>query len=360
MGRKKWKVLALLVVVMMLFTACGAGASYTSTANSGNGATSSAASVASSAPASAAASGEKMDANGAKVALLTLGAINDGGWNATVYEGLQAMEEYGFATTLAEKINFAEMEQVIRTYADNDYQIIVGHAHNFMDIFTRIAPEYPDTLFVCTNSQTSQDPNVSSVTADDLVQGFLAGCAAGLLTESNKVAYVYGQESPANNLSAQGFELGVKHVNEDGQPEIVITGSNADPVRMKEATTTFIKEGGDVVFTSGNAVGLGTIEACKEAGVMVVGSTTDQNPVAPEVVAISVLKDYTAVMKHVAELYLAGELKGFINMGINEGAVYYSPWHEFEDTVPEEVKSQLEQIQKDVASGTIDVAALAA
>lgn len=40
-------------------------------------------------------------------------------------------------------------------------------------------------------------------------------------------------------------------------------------------------------------------------------------------------------------------------LGVNEGAVYLSSWHGFEDKVPAEVKAKLETIKDEVGSGTV-------
>jgi basic membrane protein A len=45
----------------------------------------------------------------------------------------------------------------------------------------------------------------------------------------------------------------------------------------------------------------------------------------------------------------------FYNLGIKEKAVYLSPWHGFEDKVPQEVKDEIQAISDKIASGEIKV-----
>jgi len=293
---------------------------------------------------------------GVKVVVLTMGVINDKGWNASIYDGLMAIkDEYGFEVQLAEKVNFAEIEQTVRTYCDQGFSIVIGHASNFMDAFKRLGPEYPEVAFVNTADQVFQDPNVCSVSADNLQQGFLAGATAALLSETKKVAFSYGQESNSNQLAAKGFELGSAYVDPSSKATIIATGDNIDPVRMKENVSKFIDNGGDVVFTSGNNVALGAVEACKERGVLAMGNTADQYSIAPETIAVSVIKDHVQLMREIANRYINDELKGYYTMGVPEGIVYLSGWHDFEDKIPQETKDRLQQIQDDLKTGKIVV-----
>ncbi|MCC6147407.1 MAG: BMP family protein [Anaerolineaceae bacterium] len=303
---------------------------------------------------------EKKSADGAKIALLTLGTINDGGWNSSIYEGLLAIEkEYGFESTLAEKINYPDMEEVVRTYADAGYAIIIGHANNFLDIFYRVAPEYPDITFICTSGLSFQEPNVLSISADSMEQGFLAGAVAGLMTKTGKVAFVSGQESLPTTKTSHGFKMGAEYVNPDVEATTVLTGNNADPVRMNEATNSLVDNGVDIVFTSGNAVARGTLQAAEKRGILAIGNNTDQNNLAPNTVLVSIIKDHTLLMKEVAERYLNDNLKAeYVNMNASKGAVYLSPWHGFEDKVPQEVKDKLDEVMEELKSGKIDLEAM--
>lgn len=294
---------------------------------------------------------------GKRIALLLVGSISDAGWNSSAYDGLMALNDmYGFETSYTESISYADTEEVTRTYADAGCDIIFGHAYMFYDVFKRVAPEYPDIKFICSSATEGQSPNLVAVTVDDKEQGFLAGCVAGLMTESDIVAGVGGIEMPPSVRYFDGYRLGVAYIDENIKVLQGMTGSNGDPSLMKETAQSMIAQGADIILTSGNRAGIGTIEACAEAGVMAIGGNSDQNSVAPDSVLVSVEREQKLMMLEVADRYLAGELEPtYINIGISDGAIYLSPWHSFEDKVEQDVKDRLEEIIAGLISGEISV-----
>lgn len=67
-----------------------------------------------------------------KVALLLNGPLADTGWNATAYQGLLAAEEeYDVEVTLSEDVQVSDIEQAIRDYASQGYDLIIGHSFPF-------------------------------------------------------------------------------------------------------------------------------------------------------------------------------------------------------------------------------------
>jgi len=80
-----------------------------------------------------------------KVALLLPGSVADGGWSQLAYQGLQNLKAQGFSVASSESVPQAQMEQVIRGYADDGYNLIIGHSFEYGSAFNEIAPEYPDS-----------------------------------------------------------------------------------------------------------------------------------------------------------------------------------------------------------------------
>ena len=82
-----------------------------------------------------------------KVALLLPGSVADGGWNTLAYEGFKALDPVQYKTGYTESVQQAQMEQVIRGYADEGYDLIIGHSYEYGSAFTEIGPDYPKTDF---------------------------------------------------------------------------------------------------------------------------------------------------------------------------------------------------------------------
>lgn len=134
--KKVWKVVALAMALSMVaaLSACG-GNSETSTSAAPSGSTAPSTST-------AAPSDEKLS-----VALLLPGSLNDGGWNANAYAGLKDLEAEGYTVAFTENIAIAAIEEAMRNYASEGYDLVIGHGAEFGEPAMRVAPEFPDVNF---------------------------------------------------------------------------------------------------------------------------------------------------------------------------------------------------------------------
>jgi len=292
-----------------------------------------------------------------KVALLLSGPISDMGWNASAYEGLQKVaKDYGVETSYTESIPQSDIEEVFRGYAQQGFDVIIGHGYQFGDAALKVAPEFPDVKFVVTSSNITQEPNLASVNLDNVQQGFLMGAAAAYLSESGIVGAIGGQDMPPIKGSVDGFVQGAKHVKPDIEVLTAMTGSNDDVTKAKETAMAMIDKGADVVMANANQAGLGSIEACQEKGVYAIGSNQDQNEIAPDTVVVSGIKSNPVLITFVVEKVLDGEFEPtFYPLGVKEKAVYLSPFHGFEEKIPQEIRDKIMAIQEDMISGKIEV-----
>ena len=139
--------------------------------------------------------------------------------------------------------------------------------------------------------------NVYTMTFKEQEGGFLAGVAAALSTQTDKVAVVNGMPFPSNVNYELGFMSGVNYANENygTSAECVelpsyagtdlfgnevggnYTGDFTDEAQGKVVGEALIDEGCDVLFVAAGASGNGVFTAAKEAdGVYVIGCDVDQ------------------------------------------------------------------------------------
>ncbi len=295
-----------------------------------------------------------------KVACIMSGPINDQGWNATAYEGLKIIEKENAAEiSYSENVAQSDMETVFRSYAEENFDIIFGHGFEFDDAASKVSPEYLDTMFVVI-SGASITNNQIPVNVDNFEQGFLQGIVAGLITETNKLGYVGGMEIPPIQDSLRGYEAGIAYVNPDAMVSSAFIGNFEDTSKVKELALTMIDNGADVVISDAAQAGLGLIEAAKDRNILVIGSNTDQNALAPDNIVTSGIDNLAYCMKLVVDEIINGtvEAKNYA-FGIREGAVYLAPFHGFEDKLSEETKSQIDKIITDITNGDLDTHSLA-
>ncbi|MBU5625554.1 BMP family protein [Oscillibacter sp. MSJ-2] len=336
--KKLW--CALLAMTMLLaLSACG-----------GSGGSSSAPGADGSGSGAASSSGEEAH----KVAMILPGAITDMSWNYTSYDGLMKIEEAGAEVSYQEKVDTAQVEDSIRTYASSGYDLIYIGSNIFEEQTLAVAPDFPDTTFIIISGSTIEG-NVYSFQMSDAEKGFLMGVVAGLTTESNSVGLVSSVKiTPLLNAEA-GYKYGVSYVNPDAQVNSVITGNSSDTAAAKETAKAMIDAGADIIAANANAASSGPIEAAEENGVCCVAPGPGYESIAPSTLLTSVIMDNGVPVYNMYEKYLAGELPTELyEYTAKDGVVYMGEW-QANDKATDEVQSQVQSIYEDLAAGKIDV-----
>ena len=225
-----------------------------------------------------------------RVALLTPGPISDQSWNGGAYQGLlRIRDSLGASISHIQTKTPAEFEEQFRQYGAQGYDLVFGHGFEFQDAAKRVGPDYPRTTFVVT-SGTSVGANVAGIEFGFADASYLAGMLAGAMTKSNVIGEIGGTELPPVRESFTAFATGAKAVN----PKVTVLTSyigNWDDVSAgREQALAQIGRNADVIFQNADAAGLGVFRAARETKkVLVVGSNSDQNGVAPEITIASVV-----------------------------------------------------------------------
>ena len=96
-----------------------------------------------------------------RVGLLTPGSVNDNGWNAIAYEGLQRIhQELGAEISHQETKTPSEFEEGFRSYGAKGFDLAFGHGFEFQDAAVKAGRQYPKTVFI-TTSGSAVAANVS-------------------------------------------------------------------------------------------------------------------------------------------------------------------------------------------------------
>lgn len=222
-----------------------------------------------------------------KVALLTPGPVSDAGWNALAYKGLMDIqEEFGAEVRHVETTSPQEFPTYFRNFAEDGFDLVIGHGFEYQDAAAEVSADYPDTVFI-TTSGTTVRPNVAPIVFCLEEATYLMGIVAAHLSESGKVALLGGLKIPSIESSFDTFEMGAKTVNPDITVVRSFVGGWEDVVKANEATRALINEGVDVIFHNADAAGRGMFQAVREAStperpIYCYGSNANQNDLAPE------------------------------------------------------------------------------
>lgn len=248
-----------------------------------------------------------------RVALLLPASITDGGWNALAYDGLKAIEEeLGAKISHVESRTPTDQEAHFRDYALNGYQLIFGHGFGYQDPAKEVAPDFPDTVFFTSTGSTITE-NISPLIFGMEEPVYLHGVIAGLMTKTNKIGIVGGQNIPAINSTFVAFEGGVSSVNADAEVRRAYVGNWEDIGKAKELALAQINEGIDLIFQNADVAGLGVFQAAetmKAEGktVYTFGTYRDQSGISPTTILASAVIT-PKVFVEVAKLVMEGNFK---------------------------------------------------
>ncbi len=291
-----------------------------------------------------------------KVAMLTSGPVNDGGWNAAAYQGLLDIgEKLGFETSYTENVAVADIEAGYIDYASQGYDLIIGHGFEFGDPAVRVGERYPDTKFVAIESNAHSD-NVASYRMACKEAGYLMGVLAAEMSTTGKLGIIGGVEQPSIVQVLEAYKLGAKSVNPDIIVYDVYIGTFTDVAKGKEATMAMIDKGADVLSHCANQAGTGAIKAAEEKGLFATGDSYDQNFLAPNTILSSTIYNVPALVLAAATHVKNGTFKGeIIELGTSDGCIDIAPYHELDTKIPEEVKTKIENLKKQIIDGSLVV-----
>ncbi len=292
-----------------------------------------------------------------KVAAVLPGPVNDGSWNASAFNGLKLAEkELGVEIAYRESVPQSDVEEAFRGYAGQDFNVIIGHGFEFGDAAKKVAKEFPKTVFLITDSNIFQEPNVGSYSVLAKQAGFLGGAAAALASKTGKVGIVGGLSIPPVKDTVEGFLKGAMYANPQVKPISAITGTSDDVNKNKETARAMLEQGVDVIMHNANQAGLGVIQVAKEKETLAIGITEDQSNIAPDTVLVSAVRKVPEGIVYLIKQIKDGNFKAqFYPLGVKENVVGLVWNPALQDKVPAEGKAKLETIIKDLKDGKIDI-----
>lgn len=127
--------------------------------------------------------------------------------------------------------------------------IIFGTSWGYMDTMEQLAAEYPEVIFSHCSGYKSNETNFNNYFGRIYQARYLAGIAAGLKTESDKIGFVaaMGVENSEVTGGINAFALGVESVNPDAKVYVKVTNTWYDPTLEQQAAEALLDMGCDVI-----------------------------------------------------------------------------------------------------------------
>jgi len=285
-----------------------------------------------------------------KAAFVYVTPVFDAGWTHQHDEGRKAVEKSlgnTVKTTVVENVaEGADSERVVRDLAQQGHDIIFTTSFGYMEPTLKVAKEFPNVKFESVTGYKT-DVNVSVSNARYYEGRFLAGVAAGRMTQSNVAGYVAGFPIPEVLQGLNAFALGMRSVNPKAEVKVIWLNTWFDPAKERDAAFTLFNQSADVItfHTASNAV----MVAAQEKGKMAIAYHSNMRQVAPEAQLMAITHEWGAYYtKRVSDVQKGQWRSGNVWGGLKEGMIRVG---DFGPKLPAKVRAEVQQVQKDIAQG---------
>ena len=292
-----------------------------------------------------------------KIGFVYVAPLTDAGWVRQHDEGRRAIESalntagsaIKVSTTYVENVaEGPDAERVIRDLAASGHQLIFTPSFGYMEPTLSAAKDFPGVKFESITGYKTAT-NVAVANARYYEGRYLAGIAAGRMTQTGVAGYVAGFPIPEVLQGINAFALGMRSVNPTAEVKVIWLNAWFDPPRERDAAMTLFNQRVDVIafHTGSNAV----MVAAQERGKMAVAYHSDMRRVAPDAQIVAVTHEwggyYTRRAREVAEgRWQSGAVWG----GVKDGMVKVDA---FGPKVPAAVRDEVLLRQKEIAAGKL-------
>jgi len=231
----------------------------------------------------------------------------------------------------------AAAERVLSQFAEKGFKVIFATSFGYMDPVINVARRYPEVVFMhCSGYKRAA--NVGTYFGRMYQAKYLAGMLAGKMTRTGKIGYVAPHPIPEVIRHIDAFVLGLRAVNPTATVHVVWTNSWFDPGKEKEAASSLLDVGADVIATGADSAA--PMQAAEERGALAIGYDSDGRQFAPRAFLTAPIWDWTVIYREVVQQVRAGTWKSSDCWnGLESGVVKLAP---MSDKVPPEVKQLVE------------------
>ncbi len=306
------------------------------------------------------------------------GGFDDQSFNQSSYEGLKKAEaELGIKVNQVESKTNNDFEPNLRAMVTAGCDLTVTVGFLLGDATKEQATANPDSHFAIVDfNYETPISNVKPIVYDTAQAAFLAGYLAAGTTKTGTVATFGGVNIPTVTIFMDGYADGVKYYNEQKGTDVKVlgwdkaaqdgsfTGDFEKQDVGKQLTQNFLDQGADIVMPVAGPVGKGAGAALNEAkaagkDVKLIWVDSDGFLTAPEykdIMLSSVMKQMGDAVENVVKEDVAGNFSNtpYVGTLANDG-VRLAPFHDFDSQVPAELKSELDQLKKDIVDGKLKV-----
>jgi basic membrane protein A and related proteins len=232
---------------------------------------------------------------------------------------------------------------------------VIGHGFQFQEPIIKVAADFPKVNFgIGTGFKLA--PNVEVYDTKLEQGGYLMGIIAGALAKGPLTGVVGGVDVSEIHRGHAAYGMGAKSVNPNLKVVNNFVGDFNDLPKAKEAAVSLVKAGADVIWQSGDGIGLAVLGACKEQNIICMGNNTNQNQIAPNNTIASFVYDWNPVFKQMIQETADkkfGNKKDWIDFSNHGVSVAFND--ALKSKLTPETLAALDKAQKGFEAGTLDL-----
>ena len=248
------------------------------------------------------------------VGFVMVGSTSDYGYNQAVYTASQQLAKDMPNVDVITADHVPEnnaVTQTMQSMVDKGAKIIFASSYGYFSYAEKFAAAHPNVIVLHQGGfETGKfSPNFGTYWGEAYEPVSLGGMAAGGLTKSNKLGFVYAFPISQTIANIDAFELGARSVNPQAQTYLVNTSNWCDPLKQKEAAAALLSEGVDVLSQHQDCQTT-VIQTAKAAGKYVVGYHYDAKSLDPSGWLTGSAWDWTPVYEAITKVAVSGSFTG--------------------------------------------------
>ncbi|MHB8063352.1 MAG: BMP family ABC transporter substrate-binding protein [Ruminiclostridium sp.] len=335
--------LAMVMVLTVALTGCGASKDNSASKESSDNSTASDSSTAT-------------KAEGLKVGFIYIGTTGDAGYSYAHDLGRKYIEQKlgdkGVTTVKVESIpETADVEKAMKNLIDQGCKAIFATSFGYMEFVNNVAKEYPDVKFFHCSGYESNTTNFVNYFGKIEQARYLTGIAAGLKTKTNKIGYAAAMPIPEVIRGIDAFTLGVRSVNPVAVVNVKWTGTWNDAQLEKQAATALLDEGNDVIAQHQDTTA--PLIAAEEKNAFAIGYNSDSSKAAPKAYLTAAVWNWGVYYVDQIQKILDGTWKAENYMGtMKDGLIDIAPLTE---NVAPGTKEKIDAAKAKILDGSLDI-----
>jgi basic membrane protein A len=313
------------------------------------------------------------------------GGIDDKSFNQTQWEGvLRAQTDLGIEAKFIQSDEASQYTPNLTEFASQGYDLVIASGFFLGADLAKVAAQYPDIKFSIVDyaypdpfgvpegvvGRNECIPNVMGQVFKTDQAAYLAGYLAAGMTKTGKIAYYGGAKIPSVTIFGVGFQQGMEAYNAAHGTKVVLlgwdnktgegsfTGDFGDLTKAKQAATSLYDEGADIVMGVGGIIGIPSFALARERGGYGIWVDTDgyvRFPDDRDIMLTSIMKKMDQAQYDLIKTTMDGKFAGCTNYvgDMVNGGVDIADYHDLSSKVPEALKAEIAALKAKIISGEL-------